>query len=131
MVRAQQRSTVRQFVSLPVAKQDSALRFQLSASLQIIQVGIERDLPQDYHHFHVGERGKFAIEKCSAISNFFRQRFVLRRSAPDSRRNIGIDKLKPVFSAYGGWLGGKSGLVQNGIHKVAGAIAGKRAACAV
>ena len=72
MIRAQQRAAIRNFVGLAVAKEDSAFRFQLSASFHIIQVSVEGDLAQHDHYFYIGERGKFAIEKCCAIPNLFR-----------------------------------------------------------
>src|SRR5712671_4493683 len=108
MVRTEQRATIRQFVCFAVAKQDSAFRFQLPASLQVVQVSVEGNLAQDYYHFHIRKRGELTIEKCSAISNLFRRRFILRRSAAYSSRNVSINKLKSILASYSRRLGGKS-----------------------
>src|SRR5206468_7861900 len=63
-------------------------------------------------HFHINQRGKFTIKKRSAVSNLFRRRLVLRRSAAYCSRNVGINKFEPVFAADSRRLGGKSRLVQ-------------------
>src|SRR5579864_3669462 len=131
MIRAEQYAAVRQLVCFAMAKENAAFRFQLTATLQVVQVCIEGDLPQNYHNFHVRQSGKFAIKKCSTISNLFRRWLVLGRSAAHSSSNVGIDKLEPVFATYGRRLRCESSFVQDGIHKVAGTIAGKRAAGAV
>src|SRR5882724_7575115 len=113
MIRAQQRASVRQLVSLTMAEKYPAFGFQFTAAFQVVQVSVERNLAQHNDNFHVGQRGEFAIEKCRAISNLFRRWFVLRRSAADSSRDIGIGKLEAVFAANGGRLGRKSRLMQD------------------
>ena len=131
MVGAQQRAAVGQFIGLSVAEDISALRLEIAAALQVVQICVKGDLAQNHHHFDVGQRGKFAVKIAGAVGNLFRRGLVFRRSATDRSGNVGVQQAETVFTVSSGGLGGKPRFVQHGIEKIAGAIAGKGTAGAV
>src|SRR5690349_1719436 len=59
MIGAQQRTPARDFVTLAMAENKTALPLEFATAFEIVQVSIKGDLAQHYHHLHSVQRGKF------------------------------------------------------------------------
>jgi len=66
-----------------------------------------------------------------AVAHLLRGRLVAGRGAADDRGDPGVAELEPVVAGDACGLAGKSEFVQDGIHEITGAVAGKGAARAV
>jgi hypothetical protein len=102
------------------------------AGLQEVgQVAVEGDLSQADDDADAGESFDFAGEVSAAVANLLRGGLVAGRGAADDGGDPGVAKLEAVVAVDGTGLAGEAKLVEDGVHEVAGAVAGEGAAGAV
>src|SRR5437763_14532866 len=109
MVGSQQHPSVGGSVLDAMAKYIGALALEQAASLQIIQVGIESDLAQRHYHAKVLQGINFAIQKRSAVADFFGSRLVLRRGAAHRGGDVYVSQFQAVSNMSGRGLRGEAG----------------------
>jgi hypothetical protein len=95
------------------------------------EVTIEGDLSQTDDDADAREGFDLTGEVGGAVSNLLRGGFVSGRSTTDDRGDPGVAEFKAVVAGDASGLIGEAHLVEDGIHEVAGAIAGEGAASAV
>jgi hypothetical protein len=66
-----------------------------------------------------------------AVTDLLRERFVARRGATDYGGDPGVAKLEAVVAGDSERFGGKTEIVEDGVHEVSGAVAGEGTAGAV
>jgi len=98
---------------------------------KIGEVAVEGNLAQADDDANLGECLDLAGEEGSAVAYLLRKRFVLRRRATDDGGYPGLVELEAVVAGNAGGLVGKTHVMEYGIHKIAGAVAGEDAACPV
>src|ERR1700730_11045729 len=96
-----------------------------SASLQVVQAGIESDLAQGNHHFDFFESCNFTVQKLRALCELLRQWFVIRRSAADGGSDVEVLQLQTIVAVSCCRLIGKAAFIENWIHELAGSISGE------
>jgi hypothetical protein len=67
----------------------------------------------------------------TAVTNLLGKRLVAGRGAADDGGDPRVTELESIVAGDGAGLAGKSEFVEDGIHEVAGAVTGERAASAV
>jgi len=113
-----------------VGERESGARGNYAALLQNIEVGVPGDFSEGQDGARL-EDFQFAQEIAAAIREFGRKRFVGGRSTADRGGDVSVFQLEAVVAADGSGLIGKAGLVESGIEKIAGAVAGEDAAGAI
>ena len=131
MIRDDENFSIRQFVFGAVSKDIRCLIVDHAAPLQVIQISVKANAPEGDNNAKILQAGQLAIQKGSAGRQFFRQGLVGRWSAADRGGNVGVAQYEPIIAMSSVGLGGKTCAMKDGIHKVSGSIAGKRAARAV
>src|SRR5262249_4270751 len=113
-----------------VRKEKSPARADRPTLFLDVQKGVPGD-PAERENRARAEDLDFALEIRAAVQHLLRQRLVVGRGATAGRRDVGCAQFQAVLAIDGGRLVGEAGLVQRGVQKVAGAVAGKDAARAI
>jgi len=100
-------------------------------SEEVREEAIPGDLAQADDDADFGQRGDFRGEVDAAVADLLGGGLIARGSAADDRGDPGMAQPKAVVARDGDRFGGESELVQDGVHEVAGAVAGEVAAGAV
>jgi hypothetical protein len=95
------------------------------------EVAIEGDLAQADDDAYARQGLNFCCKMRCAVTNLLRGRFVSRRGTADDRGDPGMAEFEAVVAGDGGGLVGEAEVVEDGVHEVAGAVAGEDAAGAV
>jgi len=95
------------------------------------EVAIEGYLSQTDDDTDAREGFNLAGKVGGAVANLLRGGFVAGRSTTDDGGDPGVAEFKAVVAGDACRLAGEAQLVQDGIHEVAGAVAGEGAASAV
>src|SRR5215472_1433318 len=90
---------------------------QHSQPFEIVEVGVEPDLPQGDHYFHPLQSCELAVQKYRALGEFSRQRLVVGRSATHCCGDVQIFQLETVVAISSVRLISESRLVEHGIHE--------------
>ena len=98
---------------------------------QIGQIAVECDLSEADDDADAGEGLDFVGQMGGAVANLLRERLVAGRGAADDRGDPGVAELEAVVAGDGARFGGEAEFVEDGIHEVAGAVAGEGAAGAI
>lgn len=95
------------------------------------EVTVPGDLAEAHDHADAREIGDLTSEVRRAVANLLREGFVAGRSAADDRGNPGMAELEAIVAGDSARFAGEAQLVQDGVHEVAGAVAGEGTAGAV
>jgi hypothetical protein len=131
VIRGEQSLPVLKFVLGGVREVVSGAGFKLPVSFQIVEVGVESNLPKSHDHSQVLQALDLAIKEGRTVGEFLRQRFVVGRSAASGGCDVQILECEAVLAIDCVRLARESKLVENRIHEVAGGIAGERASRAI
>ncbi len=91
----------------------------------MLQVSVPSDVPQADDDAQPGEQSDLFVEPCCAVRQLGRRGLVVRRGAAADGGNPEIAQSHAVLAAARGGLRSEPRLVEHGIKKVAGAIAGE------
>jgi hypothetical protein len=95
------------------------------------QVAVEGDLSETDDDANARKRLDLPGEMRGAVANLLRLRLVAGRGAADDGGDPGVAKFEAIAAVGGAGFAGQAQVVQDGVHEVAGAIAGKGATGAV
>ncbi len=95
------------------------------------EVAVKGDFTEGDDDANAGEQVDLAREVRGAVADFEGRGLVSRRCAADDGGNPGVAELEAVVAVRGVGLIGEAELVEDGVHEVAGAVAGEGAAGAV
>ena len=98
---------------------------------EVGEVAVPGDLAQADNDAETWEGGDFGSKMGTAVAELVGLGFICGRGAADHGRDVSMAQLKAVFAVRGEGLGGEAEGVQDGVHEVTGAVAGKGAASAV
>jgi hypothetical protein len=98
---------------------------------EVGQVAVEGDLSEADDDADAGERFDLAGEVEATVADLLRGGLVAGWGATDDGGDPGMAKLEAVVAMDGTGLAGKAQLVEDGIHEVAGTIAGEGPAGAI
>jgi hypothetical protein len=98
---------------------------------QVSQIAVEGDFSEADDDTDARQGLDLIGEVGCAVANLLRERLVAGRGAADDGADPGVIKLEAVVAGDGAGFGGEAELVEDGIHEVAGAIAGEGSASAV
>lgn len=98
---------------------------------QMREVAVEGDLSQTHNNANAWQSGDLGGKMFGAVANLLRLGLVSGRRATDDRGYPGVAQLEAVVACDGAWFASQAELVQDRIHKVAGAVASKGPACAI
>ena len=131
MVAGEEGDLVGQKVLGSVAKGVGGAAFDHALAEQVREVAVPGDLAEADDDADLGEGGDFGGEMRRAVADLLGRGLVAGRGAADDRADPDLAQLEAVVAAGGGWFAGQAELVEDGVHEVAGAVAGKGAAGAV
>jgi hypothetical protein len=95
------------------------------------EVAVKGDLPEAYGDTDTRQSLDFSCEVGGAVADLLGVGFVSRRGAADDRSYPGMAKLEAVVAVDGSRFAGQAEFMQDGIHEITGAVAGKGPAGAV
>ena len=95
------------------------------------KITVERDFAEADHDTDARESLNFSREVGAAVANLLGQRLIARRSAANDGGDPGVAKLEAIVAIGGTRFTREAKLVENGVHEVAGAVAGEWPAGAV
>ena len=98
---------------------------------QVGQEAVPGDLAEANDDADAGQRVDLGRQVDTAVANLLGCGLVAGRGAADDRANPGVAEAEAIVAGDGAGLGGEAELVEDRVHEVARAIAGKRAAGAV
>jgi hypothetical protein len=98
---------------------------------QVSEITIPGDLSEADDDADAGERGDFGGEMGGAVADFLGERLIAGRSATDDGGYPSVAEFETVVAGYGLGFCGEAEIVEDGVHKVAGAVSGEGAAGAV
>jgi hypothetical protein len=98
---------------------------------QVGEIAVEGDLSQTDDDADAREGANLIGEVSGAVANLLRVGLVAGRGAANDGGDPGVAELEAVVAGDGAGFGGEAKLVQDGIHEVAGAVAGEGTAGAV
>jgi hypothetical protein len=98
---------------------------------QVCKISVEGDLSKTNDDTDTWQSLNLVSKVGGAVTNLLGLGLVARWSTANDGGDPGMAKLQSVIAIDGAGLGGKAKLMQDGIHEVARAIAGKGAASAV
>ena len=131
MVAAQQGDLVGQVVLGSMAESVGGAAFDDAFVEQMREVAVPCDLAEADDDADFWQRGDFAGEMRRTVANLLRCGLVAGRGTADDRTDPDLAQLEAVVTTGGGWFAREAELVENGVHEVAGAVAGKGTAGAV
>jgi len=94
-------------------------------------VPIESDLSEAHHDAHAREGLDLLGEMGAAVANLLRERLITGWGAADDGSYPRVTELEAVVTSDSAGLAGKSELMEDRIHEVAGAVTGEWTASAV
>ena len=95
---------------------------------QVGEVAVPGDLAEADDDADFGQRGDLGREVRGAVADLLGRRFVAGRGAADDGADPDLAELEAVVATGGGGLAGEAEFVEDGVHKVSGAVTGKWAA---
>jgi hypothetical protein len=95
---------------------------------QMREIPVEGDLAQTDHDADARQGTDLCRKVDRAVANLRRQWLVTGWGAADHRGYPRVAKLQPIVTRDGTRFAGKTELMENGVHEVAGAVTGERAA---
>ena len=95
------------------------------------EVAIPGDFAEADDDANFGQGGDFGGEMGGAVADFLRGGLVAGRGAADDGADPELAELEAVVAMEGDGFAGEAELVEDGVHEVAGAVAGEGAAGAV
>src|SRR3954451_20805963 len=98
MVRRQQDSPVGKLILRSVAEHVSRSGLNDALSPQGIQVGVESNLAQRNYNFDLPLSCNLTVKKERAVRNFFRERLIVRRGAPNCGGDVCVVEFKPIVA---------------------------------
>jgi hypothetical protein len=98
---------------------------------QVREVAVPGDLAEADDDADLGQRGDLGGQMRRAVADLLGGGLVAGRGAADDGADPGLAQLEAVVAGDGAGFAGEAELVQDGIHEVAGAVAGEGAAGAV
>ena len=98
---------------------------------QVGEIAVEGDLSQADDDADARQGVNLVGEVAGAVANLLRVGLVAGRGAANDGGDPGVAELEAVVAGDGAGFGCEAELVQDGVHEVAGAIAGEGAAGAV
>jgi hypothetical protein len=98
---------------------------------QVGEVAIPGDLAEADDDADLGERCDLRGEVRRAVANLLRGGLVAGRGAADYGADPYLPQLETVVAADGGGFAGQTEFVEDGVHEIAGSVAGKGTAGAV
>jgi hypothetical protein len=127
MIRSEKmRKASRQREDCPVREFVGRARRDQPFAPQQIEISVERDTAECQHRARP-KQGELLFEIGRAIANLFRQRLVVRRSAPDRGRNKRVLESEAVARVLRLGLVGKARTVKLRVEKIAGTVSGEHA----
>ena len=117
--------------SAPWEKRYSDLRANDAGVEQVGEIAVEGDLSEADDDADARQGLDFGGKVGGAVANLLGERLVAGRGAADDRGDPGVAEFEAVVAGDGAGFAGEAELVQDGIHEVAGAVAGEGAAGAV
>ena len=113
---------------LPVVTEDEGRTAgDHAVGFQDIQVDVEGDLAEGDDHLQVGQQFQLALEVGTAVAQFLWRGFVAGRGAMGGGGDVEIVQGQAVVAGNAGGAGGETGLVEDPVEDVAGAVAGEHA----
>jgi hypothetical protein len=103
----------------------------LAAQQEVGEEAVPGDLAEADYDANFGQGFDLGGEVSGAVADLLRRGLVAGWSAADDGGDPGVAETEAVVAGDGVGLGGEAELVEDGIHEVAGAIAGEGAAGAV
>src|SRR5260370_5411927 len=98
---------------------------------QVGEVTVEGDLSQADDDTDARQGVNLISQVSGAVANLLGVRLIAGRGAANDGGDPGVAELQAIFAGDGAGFGGEAELVEDGIHEVAGAIAGEGTAGAV
>jgi hypothetical protein len=98
---------------------------------QIGEIAIEGDLSQADDDTDAWQGMDFSGQMGGAVANLLGERLVAGWGAADDGGDPGVTQLEAVVAGDGAGFAGEAKLVQDGVHEIAGTVAGEGAAGAV
>ena len=98
---------------------------------EIGEVAVPGDFAEADNDANFRERGDFGGEMGGAVADLLRRGLVAGRGAADDGADPELAELEAVVTMDGDGFAGEAELVQDGVHEVAGAVAGEGAAGAI
>lgn len=98
---------------------------------QVGQIAVEGDLSEADDDADSRQGLYFGGKMGGAVANLLRERLIAGRGAADDRGDPGMTEFEAVVAGDGARFAGEAELVQDGIHEVAGAVAGEGATGAI
>jgi hypothetical protein len=95
---------------------------------QIGKVAVKGYFPQANDDANSRESLNLAGKVGGTVSNLLGLRLITGWSTPDDGGDPGVAQFQAVVAMNGAWFGGEAKLVQDGVHEVAGAVAGEGSA---
>ena len=92
---------------------------------QVREVAVPGDLAKADDDVDFWKRGDFGGEMRGAVADLLGCGLVAGRGAADHRTDPDLAQLEAVVTAGGGWFAGQAELMEDRVHEVAGAVAGK------
>jgi len=98
---------------------------------QVGKIAVEGDLSETDDDADPGQGLYFGGKMGGAVANLLRERLVAGRGAANDGGDPGMAEFEAVVAGDGARFAGEAELVQDGIHKIAGAVASEGASGAV
>ena len=95
------------------------------------EIAVEGDLSEADDDSDTRQRLDFSGKMGAAVANLLGEGLVAGRGAANDGGDPGVAELQAIFAGDGAGFGGEAKLVEDGIHEVAGAVAGEGTAGAV
>jgi len=92
---------------------------------EVGQKAVPGDLSKADDDANAGKGGELMSEVLAAVTDLLRERLVAGRSAADDGGDPGVAKFEAVVARCAGGLVGEAEFMEDGIHEIAGAVAGK------
>jgi len=92
------------------------------------QIDVEGQASERDYNFQIAQQFQIFFQIRPAVTDLFRERLVVRRSATHSRADVSAGEHQPVVARNAGGLRSETSLEKSPIEEVAGAVAGEHAA---
>ena len=131
MVAAEQRDVVGQEILGAMAEGEGGPTFDDALVEQVGEVAVPRDLAEADHDADFRKRCDFGGEMRRTVADLLGRWLVAGRGTADDGTDPDLTELQAIIPAGSDWFAGKAKLVEDRIHEVTGAVAGKGAPGAV
>jgi hypothetical protein len=95
------------------------------------EIAVEGDLSEADDDLDTRQRLDFSGKMGAAVANLLGEGLIAGRGAANDGGDPGVAELQAIFAGDGAGFGGEAEFVEDGIHEVAGAVAGEGTAGAV